>query len=204
MTSLWTTSPSQLSYNILNSAHTQGFRTQFQSRTTFSNPGLAPRWDREMMERCVGGGAVELWSASKETAVRCCSAGGGGDGGGEYLSYLHLRGLQLLVHLQRVVMEPDLHKHLKTKHTLLVLTSNSSNIIKLSKHIQCILFYNITLMFAFLRDEGYFVSSFSLIRFHNTILCVLHVWVYFVWNISLLPSRPGFLENEIFPTWLVK
>lgn len=63
----------------------------------------------------------------------------------------------------------------ENKHTLLVLISNSSNIIKLSKHIQCISFHNITLMFAFLRDEGYFLSSFSLIRFHNTILCVLHV-----------------------------
>lgn len=30
-------------------------------------------------------------------------------------SYLHLRRLQLLVHLQRVVMEPHLHKHLRNQ-----------------------------------------------------------------------------------------
>ena len=70
----------------------------------------------------------------------------------------------------------------ENKHTLLVLISNSSNIIILLKHIRCISFHNITLMFAFLRLEGYFLMSFSLIRIHNTILC------FSCWNVFCLGS----------------
>lgn len=43
-------------------------------------------------------------------------------------SYLHLRRLQLLVHLQRVVMEPHLHKHLENQ-------TGTKLIQRLSSHI---------------------------------------------------------------------
>lgn len=62
-----------------------------------------------------------LWSASQQPVVRCCSAKerereerqGEGPGARSVFSYLHLRRLQLLVHVQGIVMEPDLHKHLR-------------------------------------------------------------------------------------------
>lgn len=50
-----------------------------------------------------------LWSANQPCEVDGCVC----VWEEMYVSYLYLRRLQLLIHFQGVVMEPDLHKHLR-------------------------------------------------------------------------------------------